>query len=76
MLQGLKRNKNISIYIILQPTKKSLNMHPCTSKATHAIGTYGEKEESNHTLGTPSKMFFFKDSMTFWNKIFFENSLG
>jgi hypothetical protein len=47
---GLTKLKNISIYIILQPMKKRLNTHPCTSKALHTIGTYGGNEESSHTL--------------------------
>jgi len=76
LLQGLKKKNNISIYIILQPTKKSLNMHPCTSKEIHTIGTYGGKEESNYTLGTPSKIVFKKYSTTFMNKNFSENSPG
>jgi hypothetical protein len=73
---GLTKLKNISIYKILELMKKRLNMHPCTLKALHTIGTYGGKEESSHTLGTPSKMFFFKDSRAFWSKIFSQNSPG
>jgi len=51
-------------------------MHPCSSKAQHTIGTYGGKEESNHTLGTPLKMIFFKDSRPSQRKNSFPNSPG
>jgi hypothetical protein len=51
-------------------------MSPCTSKALHIIGTYGGKEKSSHTLGTPSKTIFFKDSRAFLNKNFSQNSPG
>jgi hypothetical protein len=36
----------------------------------------GGKEDSNHTLGTPLKMFFFKDSMASRSKNSFQNSPG
>jgi hypothetical protein len=73
---GLTKLKNISIYIILRPMNKRLNMHPCTSKALHTIATYGGKEESSHTLETPSKMIFLKDSRAFQSKNFSQNSPG
>jgi hypothetical protein len=56
--------------------KKRLNMRPCTSKKPHTIGTCGGKEESNHTLGSPSKTIFLKDSRAFRSKNFSQNSLG
>ena len=56
--------------------KKRLNIRRCTSKALHTNGNCGGKEESSHTLGTPSKTIFLKDSRAFQSKNFSQNSLG